>query len=192
MYLCFQSAEKKFFPGSPPGLWRHNEVWPPDFGRSQEGQIWRLMWPPNVARYFKWVQTWTDVRYWWYEDFGQILWISDIVTSFCDVKCGKIVGDVRDDVINSDVINFWRHGWPEGCHVRFFWKFGPNLVMVPSSVHIGSSGVIFGRGGWKGPPPRMWELKKSPDQIGLIQRWSQTEPSSLFKRLSQTEQSGLI
>ena len=113
---------KKNSPGVPcPEFWQHNEVWPPNFGDSQEGQIWGLMWPKVVARYFKWPQTWTGVTYWRYKDFGQILSRSVIVTSFYDVKYGKIIS--------------WRHWWR---HQKWRHQFMTSqmIQMVPYEVFL--------------------------------------------------------
>ena len=71
-----------------------------------------------------------------------------------------------NDVIKSYVINLWRHRWSKWCHMRFFWKFALNLVIVPSFVQNGWPSVIFERGGPKGPPSDVGAQKEpGPDRV---------------------------
>ena len=50
--------------------------------------------------------------------------------------------------------------------MQFFWKFGPNLVLMLSFVPNGPPGVISSRGGGSSPP-QVWERNLTPVQIGL-------------------------
>ena len=153
MYLGFRSGKKKIHPGSPVR----------NFGNTMRSDPLILGTPKRVKFEDSCGQKSSlgisnDLK------LGQVLHTDDtkILAESCPDPTSwrhfmtsnmvKSWGDVTDDVIKSDVINLWRHRWSKWCHVRFFWKFTLNLVVVPSFVQNGWPSVIFERGALKPPP----------------------------------------
>ena len=174
--ICFSNQDKRNFRRGPLSeFWHHNEVWSLYLGGSQGGAEGKFMdscghhLSLGISNDFKLGQMLRidEGKIWAKFYFNPTSWRISKTSNVVKLAC-----DVTDDVINWDVVNLWRHRLPKECHKRFLWKFPHNLIIVWS---------FFTRNGWPvviddmstHPPPRKWDLKKSPDQIGLR--------SSLFK-----------